>query len=243
MTEIEKNLETLAERINAEHRACDDALRSGLRHAVNAGGLLTEAKERVNHGEWGSWLADNFEGSTRTAQAYMKVSREVPNLDAAKAQRVADLSFRGALAELSSPLGAAPAEPVVQPAKEPEDPMAALFELLAADEDECYDFDRDVPLTRADVEYLVRAIGEEPAVGRVAAGLFFGEDPGGMPRLNPHGVRDPRIAVLIGRVLQECGPYTYGQLFEQVEKTDVPLVRHDRAQLEHILSLGRKGET
>ncbi len=104
MTEIEKNLETLAERINAEHRACDDALRSGLRHAVNAGGLLTEAKERVDHGEWGSWLADNFEGSTRTAQAYMKVSREVPNLDAAKAQRVADLSFRGALAELSAPL-------------------------------------------------------------------------------------------------------------------------------------------
>ncbi len=133
--------------------------------------------------------------------------------------------------------------PVEQPAKEPEDPMAALFELLATDEDECYDFERDVPLTRADAEYLVRAIGEEPAVGRVAAALFFGEDPGGMPRLNPHGVRDPRIAVLIGRVLQECGPYTYGQLFEQVEKTDVPLVRHDRAQLEHILSLGRKGET
>lgn len=103
MTEIEKNLEALAEQINVEHRACDAALRSGLRHAVNAGGLLAEAKERVNHGEWGSWLADNFEGSTRTAQAYMKVSREVPNLDAAKAQRVADLSFRGALAELSAP--------------------------------------------------------------------------------------------------------------------------------------------
>jgi len=33
----------------------------------------------------------------------MKVAREVPNLDAAKAQRVADLSFRGALAELSAP--------------------------------------------------------------------------------------------------------------------------------------------
>jgi len=70
LTEIEKNLATLAEQINAEHRACDDALRSGLQHAVNAGGLLTEAKERVNHGEWGSWLADNFEGSTRTAHIH-----------------------------------------------------------------------------------------------------------------------------------------------------------------------------
>jgi hypothetical protein len=175
----------------------------------------------------------------------MKVSREVPNLDAAKAQRVADLSFRGALAELSAPLEEKPAprEPVEQPVEEPEDPMTTLFELLAADEDEWYDFGRDVPLTSADVAYLVRVLGEEPEVGRVAAVLFFGEDPGGMPRLNPHGVRDPRIAMLIGRVLQECGPYTYHQLFEQVERTDVPLVRHDRAQLEHILSLGRKGET
>ncbi len=244
MTEIEKNLEALAEQINVEHRACDDALRSGLRHAVNAGGLLTEAKERVNHGEWGSWLADNFEGSTRTAQAYMKVSREVPNLDAAKAQRVADLSFRGALAELSAPLEEKPAppEPVEQPVEEPEDPLTSLYELLAADEDEWYDFGRDVPLTNADVAYLVRVIGEEPAVGRVAAVLFFGEDPGGMPRLNPHGVRDPRMAVLIGRVLQECGSYTYHQLFEQVETTDVPLVRNDRAQLEFLLGLSRKGE-
>ncbi len=96
-------LATLAEQINAEHRACDDAFRSGLRHAVNAGSLLAEAKAQVEHGQWGSWLEDNFEGSPRTAQAYMKVAREVPNLDAAKAQRVADLSFRSALKELSAP--------------------------------------------------------------------------------------------------------------------------------------------
>ena len=96
-------LAALADEINSAHRACDDALRAGLNHAVRAGELLVEAKSRVKHGEWGSWLGDNFEGSARTAQAYMKVAREVPNLDGEKAQRVADLSFRGALKELSAP--------------------------------------------------------------------------------------------------------------------------------------------
>ncbi len=98
-----RNLTTLADEINAEHRACDEALRSGLAHAVRAGELLTEAKSRVRHGEWGRWLEENFEGSARSAQAYMKVAREIPNLDGATAQRVADLSFRGALKELSGP--------------------------------------------------------------------------------------------------------------------------------------------
>lgn len=96
-------LMTLAEQINTEHRACDKALRTGLNHAVRAGELLVEAKDQVEHGRWGQWLADNFEGSARTAQAYMKVAREIPNLDGAKAQRVADLSFREVLNELSAP--------------------------------------------------------------------------------------------------------------------------------------------
>ncbi len=97
------DLTALASRINAEHRACDEALREGLRHSVRAGEMLLEAKGRVRHGEWGAWVRDNFEGSARTAQAYMKVAREIPHLDGAKAQRVADLSFREALKELSAP--------------------------------------------------------------------------------------------------------------------------------------------
>ena len=94
---------TLADEINAEHRSCDEALREGLRHALRAGELLIEAKTRVQHGEWGRWLEENFEGSSRTAQGYMKVAREIPNLDGTKAQHVADLSLRSALKELSAP--------------------------------------------------------------------------------------------------------------------------------------------
>ena len=60
--------------------------------------------------------------------------------------------------------------------------------------------------------------------------------------INPHGVRDPETALLLGRVRQECGPFTYGQLFEQIQLDDTPLVRHDRAQLKFMLTLSRKGE-
>jgi predicted transcriptional regulator len=60
MGEVDKSLGKLAEEINAEHRACEAALRSGLRHAVRAGELLTEAKGQVKHGEWGTWLSANF---------------------------------------------------------------------------------------------------------------------------------------------------------------------------------------
>jgi hypothetical protein len=103
MGEVEKSLGKLADEINAEHRACEEALRSGLRHAVRAGELLTEAKGQVKHGEWGRWVAENFKGSERTAQAYMRVWRELPTLEGANPQRVTDLSFRGALQELSAP--------------------------------------------------------------------------------------------------------------------------------------------
>jgi hypothetical protein len=37
-------LEALAERINEEHRACETAANAALRHALEAGKLLEEAK-------------------------------------------------------------------------------------------------------------------------------------------------------------------------------------------------------
>lgn len=67
---------SLAERINAEHRACALAAGAALRHAIRCGGLLREAKAGVGHGGWLPWLAQHFEGAPRTAQHYMRMSRE-----------------------------------------------------------------------------------------------------------------------------------------------------------------------
>jgi Domain of unknown function (DUF4326)/Protein of unknown function (DUF3102) len=98
---IPQSLEDLAVAINEEHRACEGAMQSTLAHAARAGKMLIYAKTDVPHGEWGDWLKENFEGSERTAQGYMRVYREWDSLE--KTKRVADLSLRGALKELSEP--------------------------------------------------------------------------------------------------------------------------------------------
>lgn len=95
-------LATLAEQINHEHRQCTAAVNAGLQHALEAGRLLIEAKKLCPHGTWGQWLADNFEGSTRTAQVYIRVAKARPELEA-KAQRSADLSLDKALKLLAAP--------------------------------------------------------------------------------------------------------------------------------------------
>jgi hypothetical protein len=95
-------LANLAEQINAAHAAATSALTQGLQHAITTGRLLIEAKKAVPHGEWLSWLAANCTVSERTSQAYMRVAKGFGGIgDEAKAQLVADLSFRDALEMLA----------------------------------------------------------------------------------------------------------------------------------------------
>ncbi len=101
----------------------------------------------------------------------------------------------------------------------------------------------EAPISKQDVVTLARAIADEPEAATTAVELLFGDERSDSPMgANPHGVRDPETALLLGRVRHECGPFTYGQLFEQIQLDDTPLVRHDREQLKFILSLARKGE-
>jgi hypothetical protein len=95
---------TAVERINAAHHACEAAVRSALKHAVRCGTLLEEQKAQIPHGEWGAWLAENFDGSQRTAQVYMRLSRNREAVEeATKAQTSALLSIEGALRALQAP--------------------------------------------------------------------------------------------------------------------------------------------
>jgi hypothetical protein len=110
----ETGLDTLAERINLEHELCQTSFRVGLAHAIEAGRLLCEAKQRLAHGQWLPWLGAHCTFSERTAQGYMRVARHAAELTA-DPQRVADsdggLSLRGALEMLARPGDAdAPAE-------------------------------------------------------------------------------------------------------------------------------------
>jgi len=125
----DNSLPDLAARILAEHEAAEAANKRGLTHAINAGRLLIEAKAKLTHGRWLPWLSEHCRVPERTAQAYMQVARSfddqglpTPTVDspsppqgprpqaagrsgdgeAAKAQRVADLSFRNALQSLAA---------------------------------------------------------------------------------------------------------------------------------------------
>jgi hypothetical protein len=99
----EHGLDALARRINDEHRRCEEAVNAALEHALRAGELLIKAKSQCSHGTWQAWLAGNFEGSVRTAQAYMRVAHNRETIEAAKAQSSAPLSLDGALKALSTP--------------------------------------------------------------------------------------------------------------------------------------------
>jgi hypothetical protein len=70
---------------------------SALQHAKRAGDLLRQARAHCEHGSWLPWLREHCPSvSPRTAQAYMRIAREWPTLEA-KAQRVAYLPVREAL--------------------------------------------------------------------------------------------------------------------------------------------------
>ncbi len=113
MAEVEKReapqLDSLAQRINAEHRAFETAFRKTAEHGIRAGELLTEAKGQCSHGTWLDWLKANFEGSPRTAQGYMRLFH---NRDEVRAntQSFAHLGIGAALTELSEPRRVMPSE-------------------------------------------------------------------------------------------------------------------------------------
>jgi hypothetical protein len=103
MNELVKvsDLGELAHAINREHDLARQTFKTALHHAIKAGELLRKARAKVGHGAWLPWLQENCHISERTAQAYMRLAREFPKLDSAKAQRVADLPLRTALQEIA----------------------------------------------------------------------------------------------------------------------------------------------
>ncbi len=85
------------------------AQRMALEYAIEIGRRLIEAKEMLQHGEWGSWLKDEVGFSQRTANNYMQLYSEYGSaqnsLFGAKvnSQPVANLSYTKALRLLAIP--------------------------------------------------------------------------------------------------------------------------------------------
>jgi Protein of unknown function (DUF3102) len=92
----------LISRINAAHEEVKKALWRGAEQAIEAGRLLLQAKNTVHHGNWLEWVGANCRFSERTAQLYMRLAEEAPQLES-KTQRIADLTVTGAI-KLLEPL-------------------------------------------------------------------------------------------------------------------------------------------
>jgi hypothetical protein len=88
----------LAAQANHHHQSAQDKATEAVRHAVEAGRALTDAKAALGHGEWSTWLADNFKGSARHARRYMQLHQRMLELPESKRTHVANLpSLRQAL--------------------------------------------------------------------------------------------------------------------------------------------------
>lgn len=98
-----ETLESLADKINTEHIRTVEHAGKAIEHACRAGEWLLKAKAQVTHGEWLPWLQANVQFSQRTAQGYIRVSKNLPKLEE-KRNAVADLSLRNALKALASPV-------------------------------------------------------------------------------------------------------------------------------------------
>jgi hypothetical protein len=96
------SLPDLAARINEQHAGVLGSLQTALSHAMDAGDLLLEAKDKAGHGNWLPWLKANAPLlSERTARHYMRLARGREEL--AKSANVADLTVSGALDLLTAP--------------------------------------------------------------------------------------------------------------------------------------------
>jgi hypothetical protein len=91
--------DALAREINAEHGHVETYKHNTIRHAIRCGELLLEMKRRVGHGNWLTWLEENFEASERTARNYMEIAKS-----AAVADLRDDATMRSALRALASSL-------------------------------------------------------------------------------------------------------------------------------------------
>lgn len=93
--------EALTAAIRQEHEAASTAARSALGHALEAGRLLAEAKRKIPHGSWESYVKDSCSIAPRTARLYQRLHRNRARLG--NRQHVAELNVRQAARLLERP--------------------------------------------------------------------------------------------------------------------------------------------
>jgi hypothetical protein len=71
--------DTIASKINEEHRLARQSAETAVQHATRCGLLLIEQKLVMKHGEFQAWIEKNCEFSYRSAALYMKAATQKCN--------------------------------------------------------------------------------------------------------------------------------------------------------------------
>lgn len=98
----EKSLEELAKEANLYTARGDNCFKQGLTYYFAAGRRLNEAKSRLEHGQWQTWLTENFSASADTASNYMKLARRFGE---SKSEPFRNLGLATAIKMLALPVG------------------------------------------------------------------------------------------------------------------------------------------
>jgi hypothetical protein len=86
----EGQIEFWKKRANDSHLAFFNGFRASVKeYARDAGMALNKIKGLLRHGEFGSWLEKNFDGSAETARVYMRISKDWNRIRRAKLDKPA----------------------------------------------------------------------------------------------------------------------------------------------------------
>jgi hypothetical protein len=152
-TTDEYELNAMIELINGAHSRCSRAFETALESAREAGVLLLKVKAKLGHGEWLPWLENNFEGTPRQAQKYMRLTENWDQILQANANSGSHLSINGAL--------------------------SLIAETVADEESEVVDaeiVDAEVNLESAGYTWIQGSDGEPYMPGSGDEGIFFMAD-------------------------------------------------------------------
>ena len=92
------DLPALAEVANAAYVGAQGHIGAALDEVLQGGRALLAAKKKIPHGEWESWLHDHFNGSARTARAWMLGAKRVARAGNGKTATVPISSLRALIA-------------------------------------------------------------------------------------------------------------------------------------------------
>jgi hypothetical protein len=118
-------LSDLLAALNAEHGRAIRSARTTIDHATRCGEMLIEAKARIQHGQWETWLEDHTQVSLRTSQRYMRLASNTTSVSLLDG----DMGIAEALEMISTPT-TPKAAPAVKPKVEKPSVVTLEAEIL-----------------------------------------------------------------------------------------------------------------